>query len=84
MFKRICQYVQPASQLQTCGVVWVNFIDGNFNAQRYRDEILRTIVVSLICCHHLMFQQDNGRQNVELIRSPTLRLTKTRRLEPQI
>jgi hypothetical protein len=33
----------------------LHFIDGNFNAQRYRDEILRPIVVPFIRGIHLMF-----------------------------
>ncbi len=32
-----------------------HFIDGILNAQRYRDEILRPIVVPFIHDHHLMF-----------------------------
>ncbi len=39
----------------------VHFIDGILNAQRYRDEILRPIVVSFIHDHHLMLQHDNSR-----------------------
>ena len=42
----------------------LHFINGNLNAQRYRDEILRPIVVPLICRHHLMFQHDNARPHV--------------------
>ena len=43
----------------------LHFIDGNLNAVRYRDdEILRPIVLPLIRCHHLMFQQDNARPHV--------------------
>ncbi len=34
----------------------VHFIDGILNAQRYRDEILRPIVVPFIHDHHLMLQ----------------------------
>ena len=41
--------------------VQLHFIDGNLNAQRYRDEIPRPIVMPLICRHHLMFQHDNAR-----------------------
>ena len=36
----------------------LHFIDGNFNAQRYRDAILRPIVMPFIRRHHLMFQHD--------------------------
>ncbi len=42
----------------------VHFIDGILNAQRYRDEILRPIVVPFIHDHHLMLQHDNARPNV--------------------
>ncbi len=45
----------------------VNFIEGILNAQRYRDEILRPIVVLLIPDHHLMLQHDNARPNVARI-----------------
>ncbi len=38
----------------------VHFIDDFLNAQRYRDEILRPIVVSFIHDHHLMLQYDNA------------------------
>ena len=41
-----------------------NFIGGNLNAQRYREEILRPIVVPIIYRHHLMFQHDNARPHV--------------------
>uniref|UniRef100_A0AAZ3NWE4 Tc1-like transposase DDE domain-containing protein n=1 Tax=Oncorhynchus tshawytscha TaxID=74940 RepID=A0AAZ3NWE4_ONCTS len=36
----------------------LHFIDGNLNAERYRDEILRPIVVPFIPCHPLMFQNN--------------------------
>jgi transposase len=36
------------------------FIDGNLNAQKYRDEILMPIVMPFILLHHLMFQHDNA------------------------
>ena len=39
----------------------LHFIDGNLNAQRYRDKMPRHIVVPLIRCHHLMFQHDIAR-----------------------
>jgi hypothetical protein len=42
-------------------------IYGNLIAQRYRDEILRLIVMPFICCHHLMFQHDNARPHVARI-----------------
>ncbi len=42
----------------------VHFIDGILNAQRYRDEILRPIVVPFIHDHHLMLQHDNARPRV--------------------
>jgi hypothetical protein len=38
----------------------LHFINGNLNAQRYRDEILRPIVMPFIPHHHLMFQHDNA------------------------
>ncbi len=37
----------------------VHFIDGILNAQRYRDKILRLIVVPFIHHHHLLLQHDN-------------------------
>ncbi len=43
------------------------FIDGILNAQRYRDEILRPIVVPFIQDHHLMLQHDNARPHVARI-----------------
>ncbi len=45
----------------------VHFIDGILNAQRYRDEILRPIVVPFIHDHHLMLQLDNARPHVARI-----------------
>ncbi len=42
----------------------VNFIDGILNAQRYRDEILRPIVVPFIHNHHLMLKHDNAQPHV--------------------
>ncbi len=45
----------------------VHFIDGILNAQRYRDEILRPVVVSFIHDHHLMLQHDNARPHVARI-----------------
>ncbi len=39
-------------------------IEGILNAQRYRDEILRPIVVPFIHNHHLMLQHDNARPHV--------------------
>ncbi len=45
----------------------VHFIDGILNAQRYRDEILRPIVVPFIHDHHLMLQHDNARPHVARI-----------------
>ncbi len=46
----------------------VYFIDGILNAQRYRDEILRPIVVPFLHDHHLMLQQhDNARPHVARI-----------------
>ncbi len=45
----------------------VHFIDGILNAQRYRDEILRPIVVPFIHDNHLMLQHDNARPHVARI-----------------
>ncbi len=45
----------------------VHFIDGLLNAQRYRDELLRPIVVPFIHDHHLMLQHDNARPHVARI-----------------
>ncbi len=42
----------------------VHFIDGILNAQRYRDEILRPIVVPFIHDHHLVLQHNNARPHV--------------------
>ncbi len=42
----------------------VHFIDAILNTQRYRDEILRPIVVLFIHDHHLMLQHDNARPHV--------------------
>ncbi len=42
----------------------VHCIDGILNAQRYRDKILRPIVVPFIYDHHLMLQHDNARPHV--------------------
>ncbi len=47
--------------------IQVHFIDGILNAQRYRDEILRPIVVPFIHDHHLMLQHDNARPHVARI-----------------
>jgi hypothetical protein len=37
----------------------LHFSNGNLNAQRYRDETLRSIVVPFIRYNYLMFQHDN-------------------------
>ncbi len=47
--------------------IQVHFIDVILNAQRYRDEILRPIVVPFIHDHHLMLQHDNARPHVARI-----------------
>ncbi len=52
----------------------VHFIDGILNAQRYRDEILRPIVVPFIHDHHLMLQHDNARPHVARICTQFLQL----------
>ncbi len=45
----------------------VHIIDGILNAQRYRAEILRPIVVPFIHDHHLMLLHDNARPHVARI-----------------
>ncbi len=45
----------------------VHIIDSVLNAQRYRDKILRPIVVPFIHDHHLMLQHDNARPHVARI-----------------
>ncbi len=45
----------------------VHFIDDILNAQRYRDEILRPVVVPFIHDHYLMLQHDNARPHVARI-----------------
>ncbi len=45
----------------------VHFIDGILNTQRYRNEILRPIVVPFNHDHHLMLQHDNARPHVARI-----------------
>ena len=50
----------------------VHFIDGILNAQRYRDEILRPIVVPFIHDQHLMLQHDNAQPHVARICTPFL------------
>uniref|UniRef100_A0A8C2BI34 Transposase Tc1-like domain-containing protein n=1 Tax=Cyprinus carpio TaxID=7962 RepID=A0A8C2BI34_CYPCA len=45
----------------------VHFIDGILNAQRYREEILRPIVVPFIHDHHLLLPHDNARPHVARI-----------------
>ncbi len=47
--------------------IQVHFIDGILNAQRYRDEILRPIVLPFIHGHHLMSQHDNAWPHVARI-----------------
>uniref|UniRef100_A0AAZ3PD04 Tc1-like transposase DDE domain-containing protein n=1 Tax=Oncorhynchus tshawytscha TaxID=74940 RepID=A0AAZ3PD04_ONCTS len=45
----------------------LHFIEGNLNADRYRDDILRPIVMPFIRRHHLMFLHDNARPHVTRI-----------------
>ena len=45
----------------------LHFIKGNLNAQSYRKEILRLVVVPFIHRHHLMFQHDSARPHVTRI-----------------
>ena len=42
-------------------------LDGTLNAARYRDEILRPVVVPLVQRYNLTFQQDNARPHVARI-----------------
>ncbi len=44
--------------------------DDILNAQRYRDEVLRPIVVPFIHDHHLMLQHDNAQPHVARIWKP--------------
>jgi hypothetical protein len=50
-------------------MVWagIGYGQQTLNAQRYRDEILRPIVIPFICRHHLMFQHDNAQPHVARI-----------------
>ena len=50
----------------------LHFIYGNLNTQRYRDEILRPIVMPFIHRHHLMFQHDNAEPHVTRICTQSL------------
>ncbi|KAK7887171.1 hypothetical protein WMY93_026792 [Mugilogobius chulae] len=45
----------------------LHFINGNLNAQRYRDEILKPIVAPFVELHHVTFQQDNARPHMARI-----------------
>ncbi len=45
----------------------VHFIDGILNAQRYRDEILRPMIVAFIHDHQIMLQHDNAWPHVARI-----------------
>lgn len=45
----------------------LHFIDGNLNAQRYRDEILAPTVIPFVRQHDVIFQQDNARPHVARI-----------------
>ncbi len=65
-----CDFKSRPSAKNSSNVVdrtQVHFIDGILNAQRYRDEILRPIVVPFIHDHHLMLQHDNARPHVARI-----------------
>ncbi len=61
----------------------VHFLDGILNAQRYRDEILRPIVVPFIHDHHLMLQHDNTRPHVARICTQFLKLKTSQFLHGQ-
>ncbi len=50
----------------------MHFIDGILNAQIYREEILRPIVVPFIHDHHLMLQHDKAQPRVARIRTQFL------------
>ena len=50
------------------------FIDGNLNAQRYHDKILRPIVILFIRRHYLMFQHDNAWPHVVVHNSWKLKM----------
>ncbi len=45
----------------------VHFIDAILNAERYRDEIQRPIVLPFMHDHHLMLQHDNAQPHVARI-----------------
>ncbi len=45
----------------------VHFIDGILNAQRYHEEILRSIAVPFFHDHHLILQHDNAQPHVARI-----------------
>ncbi|KAK7925257.1 hypothetical protein WMY93_007567 [Mugilogobius chulae] len=45
----------------------LHFINANLNAQCYRDEILRAIVVPFVELHHVTFQQDHARPHIARI-----------------
>lgn len=38
----------------------LHFFDGKLNRQRYRDEIMRPILMPFVKLHHLTFQRDNA------------------------
>jgi hypothetical protein len=44
----------------------LHFMDGKLHAQRYRDKVMRPIIVPLIRCHH-MFQHENAQSHVARI-----------------
>ncbi len=54
------------------GQAYVMDIDDILNAQRYRDDILRPIVVPFIHDHHLMLKHDNARPHYARICSQFL------------
>ena len=58
-------YDMGRHKLQTTNTIY--FIDGNLKAQRYRDEILRPIIVTFIRRHHLLFQHNNALPHVARI-----------------
>lgn len=54
----------------------VHFIDSILNAQRYHDEILRTIFVAFIHNHHLVLQHDNAQPHVARLWTQILKAEK--------
>jgi hypothetical protein len=67
-----CQHYEQSTTWWGYGIGTDNetqlyFIDGNLNAQRYRDEILMPIIMPFNRCHHLRFQHYNAQPHVSMI-----------------